>query len=500
MGKEAYIRFENISKVFPGCVALSDVSFTIKKGEVHTLLGENGAGKSTLLNILHGIYPQTSGEVYIDDQLVKFGSAHEAIQFGIAKVHQEINMVSEMTVAENIMLGNEPHKCGFVDKRKMNEDTQKLLDRLKTDIKPTDKVSSLSTGQMQILQIAKALHIDAKIISFDEPTSSLSTSETEVLFEIIDDLKSKGITIIYISHRMDEIFKISDSTTVLRDGKYICTYSAAELTKEKLIQSMIGRDVSLFAKRLRPMCADRNTTVLEVKGFNKASVYEDINFELYKGEILGFFGLVGAKRTDVMQTIFGAEVLTSGELYLNGEKISITSPSQAIDYSIGLIPESRKTQGFMKNLTNADNISLPSLKKFTKGAFVNHKKRKAAAYEVGQQIDLKPRDPDFLTVNLSGGNQQKVIIAKWLATKANVLIFDEPTKGIDVGAKAEIYKLMEDLVAEGKSIIMVSSELPEIIGMSDRVYVMHEGKITGCVDRENFDEASILSLALGGEK
>lgn len=498
MNEDHYIAFENISKRFPGCVALDDVSFSIKKGEIHTLLGENGAGKSTLLNILHGIYQPSDGTVSIDGKKVSFHSAHEAILFGIAKVHQEINVVPDMTVAQNIMLGCEPKKGIFIDYKKMNEEAETLLKRLKTNVKPTDKVGTLSTGQMQVLQIAKALHVNAKIISFDEPTSSLSANETETLFEIIGELKQQGITIIYISHRMEEIFRLSDRTTVLRDGKYIGTYEMQGLTKEKLIHSMIGRDVSMFAKRHKPSQVVEGEYVLEVKNLSKQGVFQDISFKLKKGEILGFFGLVGAKRTDVVQAVFGAEKITGGEIFLKGEKIVNRSPHDAVKRKIGLLPENRKTQGFVKDLSNASNICLPSLEKYTKKGLVNHKAKKKRAFELGKKVNLKPEDPDFMTVNLSGGNQQKVIIAKWLSTDADILIFDEPTKGIDVGTKAEIYHLMEELVAQGKSIIMVSSELPEVIGMSDRIIIMHEGEITGEMMRSEFSEDALLNLALGG--
>ncbi len=497
--KTNHITFDKITKIFPGSKALNQVSFSIKQGEVHALLGENGAGKTTLTNILHGIIKQTDGAVLINGQEVNFSYAGDAIAYGIAKVHQEINLVPEMTVAQNLLLGNEPQKSLFIDLKRMRSETNKLLNKLNCSFSADDKINTLSAGEMQMLQIAKALNMDAKIITFDEPTASLSTSETETLFKIINQLKQNGITIIYISHRLDEIFQIADRATVLRDGMYIGTYDIKKLSKESLIRSMVGRDVTAFATREEPCMAQWGDVVLEVKNLTRNGFFNDISFSLNRGEILGFFGLVGSKRTDVMRSIFGADKISGGEIYLEKQKVEIKSPNEAVRNGIGLISEERKAHGFVKDLTNSENIALPSLKQYVEAGFLNHRKRVRQTSEIGDSVNLRPRDPEFMTNNLSGGNQQKVVLAKWLSTNVDVFIFDEPTKGIDVGAKAEIYRLMETLVKEGKSIIMVSSELPEIIGISDRVIVMREGEMVAEINKTEFSEENILLYAMGGK-
>lgn len=500
MSNESYIQFKNISKFFPGVRALNNVSFSIRKGETHAILGENGAGKSTLLNILHGIYQASLGSVFINGEEAVFHSANDAIQFGIAKVHQEINLVPEMTVAQNIMLGNEPCRGGFIDYKRMNEKAAEILLRLHSTIDPTQKIGNLSNGEMQILQIAKAIYLDTKVISFDEPTASLSTKESNILFEIIEDLKQRGITILYISHRLDEIFKLADRATVMRDGEYIGTYEIGKVSKEELIYNMVGRDVSMFATRSKPSCADYQTEVLKVQDLNVAGRVKNVDFSLYKGEILGFFGLVGAGRTDVVRAVFGADRKSSGNISIGDTAVDITTPTDAVQHGIALIPEDRGRQGFHHNFNNGQNIALASLKKFTKWGVVNHREEMSAASAIAASVNLKPSDPQFMTQNLSGGNQQKVVLGKWLSASGKIFIFDEPTKGIDVGAKAEIYSIMEDLLEQGKSIIMVSSELPEIMGLCDRLLVMREGEIVAEMVREEFDEQRILTYALEGNK
>lgn len=491
------IHFAGITKQFPGNRALDEVDFSIEAGEIHALLGENGAGKSTLLNIFHGIYPDYDGEVQIDGKKVSFKNANDAIEFGISKVHQEVNLVMELTVGQNIALGYEPKKGFLVDYDAMYRKTDEILEKLGCRFKSRDAVGTLSTGEMQMILIAKALFHNAKIISFDEPTSALSDKEVDRLLKLILELKSQGITILYITHRLDEVFAIADRASILRDGKYITTLEIKNTTKEELIRCMVGRDVSAYAVRNKALCAS-DEVVLEAKDLCSAGVFEHISFKLHKGEILSFAGLVGAKRTDVMRAIFGADPLTSGEIYINGKKAEIKTPQDALKYNLGLIPENRKTQGFVKNFTNAGNMALASMKQFCHNGFVDYKKiYENCAYYTGE-MNLHPADPDYLTESLSGGNAQKVIIAKWMTTDADIIIFDEPTKGIDVGAKAEIYRLMEELVAKGKSIIMVSSELPEVIGMSDRVIIMREGKIMGMLDRTDLSEEVIMKYAMGG--
>ena len=423
-----FIEFRNISKIFPGCMALNNVNFKIAKGEIHALVGENGAGKSTLLNILHGALKPTIGEVCIDGTNINFKSAHDAIKSGIVKVHQEVNMVLDMTVAQNLMLGSEPGNCLFVDNKKMYKDAEKLLLKVNSNINPDDKLKSLTVGQMQILQIAKAIHLNANIISFDEPTTSLSKKETDVLFKIIEEMRNRGITIIYVSHRMNEIFKISNKITVLRDGQYIDTFDTNNIDEDKLILNMVGRDVSSFAQRLKPPQFDKDENVLEVTKLAKTGVFSNINFNLKKGEILGFYGLVGSKRTDVMKAIFGAEKVTDGKIVVKGKEINNKNPEQAIINGIGLIPENRKSEGFIFDFSNSDNVALPTLKKFQKNGLQNLKKKKSNYEKYAELIGIKPSAPDFKTNNLSGGNQQKVILAKWLSTQVDIMIFDEPTK------------------------------------------------------------------------
>ena len=489
------IAFQNVTKVFPGVIALENVSFTVEPGEVHALLGENGAGKSTLLNILHGVYSQYDGSVMLGNQKASFASPSQAIEAGVAKVHQEINLVPELTVAQNIAMGYEPRKHGLIDYEKMNKDAGEILGKMGCHFLPTVQVKSLSTGEMQMIGIAKALYHNASIISFDEPTTALTNKETEHLFQIIHELKQKGITIIYVSHKLDEIFLIADRATVLRDGHFIGTYQISEINKEQLIRSMVGRDVSSYAVRLAPACI-REEELLRVEKLC-AAVFEDISFSLHRGEILGFAGLVGSGRTDIMRALFGADPVRSGKIFLGGKPTHIHHPEQALQHGIGLLPENRKAQGFVRLMSNADNMGLASLKRFTKWLLVNHKKKRENCMHYIDEMGLTPRDPDYLVSDLSGGNQQKVVLAKWLSTGAEILIFDEPTKGIDVGAKAEIYRLMEALVAQGKGIIMVSSELPEVIGMSDRVVVMHEGRIAAILPRQELNEEIILTFAMG---
>ena len=494
---EKYIEFEHVGKTFPGQKALDDVSFSIRKGEIHAIIGENGAGKSTLLIILHGVFPATTGEIRIDGKAVKFAEIADAIDAGIAKVHQEIVSIPDMTVAENLFMGKEPGRYGIIDKKKMNQDTETLLKRLNCNIQPTDRMGDLSTGQKQMVSIAKALEVNATVISFDEPTASLSDKEVETLFGIIHDLKEKGITILYISHKMNEIFQMCDRATVLRDGKYIKTIEMAKTTRDEVIQAMVGRDISLFAKRTMPCQKKGTEPVLRVDGLC-SDLFNQISFDLYAGEILGFFGLVGAGRTEVMRAIFGADPYTKGSVILNGKEIHCKSPHEAIERGIALISENRKEEGILPNFDNKDNISLASLKKYMSGIVINDNKKKQNALEKGKQVGLKPNDPAFMTVSLSGGNAQKVILARWMSTDATVMIFDEPTKGIDIGAKADIYLLMEKMAEQGVAIIMVSSELTEVMGMSDRIIVMRDGEITGELAKEEFSEQNILNYTVEG--
>jgi ribose transport system ATP-binding protein len=496
---EKIIKFHNVSKVFPGVKALDGVSFDIQKGEIHALLGENGAGKSTLLNILHGVYTEYDGEVHLNNQVVKFKNANDAIHHGISKVHQEVSLIPELTVGQNIVLGYEPKKGMLVDSKSIHDKANEILSKLRCNFKSEDKAGSLSTGEMQMVAIAKALYHKAEVISFDEPTASLSKSETDSLFEIINELKQNGITILYVSHRLEEIFEICDRATVLRDGTFIESFYVKDVSKEQLIRKMVGRDVSSFAVRNKKGMIGEET-VLEVKGLTINNVFEDISFHLKKGEILGFFGLVGSKRTDVIRTIFGAEKKTNGTILLNGKEVDIKSSEQAVKLGLGLVPENRKTQGFLKFFNNADNIALTKLEKFTKFGLISHKKKTENCMTYIDEINLRPANPHYLTHELSGGNQQKVVISKWLSSDASILFLDEPTKGVDVGAKAEIYRVMEGLLEKGKSIIIVSSELPEVLGMSDRIIVMREGRKVIELMNKGLKEEDVLQYAMGVNK
>lgn len=497
--QEQYIQFKNIKKSFSGVTVLEDINFSIKQGEIHAIMGENGAGKSTLLNILHGVHRPTEGAIFIDGKETHFHHIHDSIDAGIAKVHQEISVIPELTVMQNLMLNCEPSHFGMIDQKKMYLETETLLKKIGCHFSPDQKIGELSTGHKQMIQIAKALRSQAKIISFDEPTASLSDNEVEILFKLIKELNAQGITILYISHKMDEIFKLCNRATVLRDGKFINTFNLNEIKEVDLIMSMVGRDVSMFAKRSLPSCVDEDTTVLKVEDLYGRTL-TNINFELKKGEILGFFGLVGAQRTELMKTIFGALPYHKGRITHNGSEIHVKSPYESVKEGIVLLTENRKEEGFIKDLNNADNMALSSLKKYTKGLFISQKKKHINALNQGAYVGLSPNKPEFFTSHLSGGNAQKVVLGKWLSTDADIIILDEPTKGIDVGAKTEIYKLMEEMLRNGKTLIMVSSELTEIMGMSDRILVMYEGKIVKSFNRSEFEEKEILMHAVGVNK
>jgi ribose transport system ATP-binding protein len=493
------IEFKNVSKQFPGIRALKNVSFSVAGGEVHALLGENGAGKTTLLNILHGVLQDYEGSVFLNGEECRFKNPHDAIiHGGISKVHQEINVIRDLTVGQNVTLGNEKTRAKFfVDYGFVNSIVNSLLKRLNCDFRSEDPAASLTAGQMQMIQIAKALFHNSKVISMDEPTSSLTDRETISLFKIIRELKERGITILYVSHRMDEIFQICDRATILRDGEYITTVEVAKTQRTELIRQMLGRDVNTLAARTSSSVTD--SVVLKVDDLSRINYFSDISFELKKGEILGFFGLVGAGRTEVMRAIYGADKKNAGAIQINGKNVFIRNTRDALKLRIGLLPEERKTQGFINFASNADNAALACLQKYLTRGLVDKKKKREGYRNVAEKLKIVPGDPGFLTQNMSGGNQQKVILARWLSADIDILIFDEPTKGIDVAAKMEIYRLMENIVREGKSIIMVSSELPEITGISDRIIIFYEGKKMAELARAQFDEHTILNYAMGGQ-
>ena len=491
---EVILEMKGIDKSFPGVHALDHVDLEIRKGEVLALMGENGAGKSTLMKVLTGIYTKDSGTITYEGKEVEFHSAREAQDNGVIIVHQELNMLGHLTVAQNIFIGREFKKGIKIDDKKMNEEAKKLFDRLHIDIDPSDTMSDLTVGKQQMCEIAKAISHEAKVIIFDEPSAALTESEIEELFKIIRDLREQDLGIVYISHRMDEIKVITDRVTVMRDGTYVGTLITKDSTKDDIINMMVGR-VIYEDPKTESMVAPDAPVVLKVDHLNAGKMVQDVSFELRKGEILGFSGLMGAGRTETARAIFGADPKESGDIYINGEKVTINSPQDAVRCGIGYLSEDRKRYGIVVQKTVAENSTMACLENFMSGIFINKKKEKKVAQDYVESLATKTPSVDQLVVNLSGGNQQKVVIAKWLINDCDILIFDEPTRGIDVGAKNEIYKLMNKLASEGKSIIMISSEMTEILRMSDRIVVMCEGRKTGEVRIEEATQEVIMNMA-----
>lgn len=494
---ENMLSFQHISKSFPGVKALRDVSFSIRKGEVHALVGENGAGKSTLLNILKGIYQPDEGQIIYDGSSIKIKSPGHASSIGINMVHQEINLVPELTVGQNILLGNEPMGKGIaINYRELYKRCNEALKELDCPFSDKEQVKKLSAAQMQMIAIARSLMYNSKVVAFDEPTASLSNAETRHLFEIINKLKNNGTSIIYVSHRLEEIFEIADRVTVLRDGKVIDTLNVKDVDKKTLVRLMVGREVSEYMQHTANNSTEE--VALKVENLTSDGVFENVSFELKRGEILGISGLVGSKRTDVVRAIFGADKFTSGNIYMNGKPIKIKSPNKAIKAGIALLPEERKSQGFIKLMSNDMNVNISSLDKSMKRGKLDYRALKKNTEYYIKELKITPPNPDMETTNLSGGNQQKIVLAKWLSINSQIIIFDEPTRGLDVGAKSEIYRLMDEFVRNGNSIIMVSSELPEILGMSDRIIVMHEGKAVATLNGAEATEVDVLHYAMGG--
>lgn len=491
---DAILTMEEIDKSFPGVHALDHVHFDVRCGEVHALMGENGAGKSTLMKVLTGIYTKDSGTINYEGKEVEFNNTREAQDAGIVIVHQELNMVGDLTVAQNIFIGREFMKGFRIDDKKMIDESKKLFDELHIDINPRDKMSDLTVGKQQMCEIAKAISHQAKVIIFDEPSAALTEKEIEDLFAIIRDLREKGLAIVYISHRMDEIKVITDRVTVMRDGGYVGTLITKDCTKEDIINMMVGRVIYEDPKTESKVPKDA-PVVLKVEHLNAGRMVQDVSFELRKGEILGFSGLMGAGRTETARALFGADPKTSGDIYVNGEKVTINSPQDAVRHGIGYLSEDRKRYGIVVQKTITENSTLASLENYMSGIFINKAEEKKISEHFIQELSTKTPSSDQLVVNLSGGNQQKVVIAKWLVRNCDILIFDEPTRGIDVGAKNEIYKLMNRLAAEGKSIIMISSEMTEILRMSDRIVVMCEGKKTGELDISEATQEKIMDKA-----
>jgi len=479
---------------FPGVKALENMSFCVRGGEIVALLGENGAGKSTLLKILNGDYHHTHGQYFIDGEEKNFRSPYEAIQAGVSIIYQERQIVPYLSVAENVFMGKLPKKNGLVDFKRLNKETQKIIDEFKLPLSPTDRVANLSIAHQQMVEIMKAYNRNLKIIAFDEPTASLSEREISVLFDIILKLKKRGIIILYVSHRLKEIFQITDKVVVFKDGKFVAMKNTQDTNEKELIKLMVGRELVDIFNEL-PRSESFSETALEVSNLTNKHI-KNISFKLNCGEILGISGLVGSGRTELVRAIFGADRLISGEIKLCGRKVQIKAPGDAIKLGIALCPEDRKTQGLVLIRTVKENLSMANLKLINKFFFINFRKEKEFSEKCVESFAIKTPSVNQQVIKLSGGNQQKIILARWLASKPKVLILDEPTKGIDVGAKSEIYKLVCDIARKGIGVIVISSELPEIIGLCDRILVMNNGRITGEIDRANATEEKILEYAL----
>ena len=497
---EYLLELKGVSKSFPGVKALDKVNLSLRPGTVHALMGENGAGKSTLMKCLFGIYKMDAGEIILDGQKVEITDPDDAMNKGIAMVHQELQPVPARSVGENMYLGRFPYKqigpLKVIDHKKMYEDTQYWLDQVKMDFDPRAQLGSLSIGQMQSVEIAKAVSRNAKVVILDEPTSSLSDNEVEALFRIMNDLRDKGVAMVYISHKMDEIKRIADDITIMRDGQYVGTWAAQDLTTDQIIAKMVGRELTNVYPEKKGQIGE---VVLEVENF--CSIHErsfqNVSFKLRKGEILGFGGLVGAQRTELMEGIFGIRHLASGTVKINGKEVKIKSPSDAMAAGIGLITEDRRGNGIMGCLSIKDNVGVAVYNKYLKAGFVlDHHSMNKVVDDSIKMLSIKTPSMQEHIENLSGGNQQKVIVARWLANNPDILIMDEPTRGIDVGAKHEIYEIMNDLAAEGKAIIMISSEMAELLGMSDRIYVMCGGKLKGEItDKAEMTQENVMNYA-----
>ena len=495
-GKDAILLgATDLCKRFPGVVALHKVSLHVRAGEVHALMGENGAGKSTMMKILAGSYIPDEGTLTLNGALLKLKSPREALAHGIAMIHQELNLLPEMTVAENIWIGREPtNAIGLVNHAKLHENTRQLLQRLNIVIDPECLLGELSIANRQMIEIAKAVSYESQVLIMDEPTSAITENEVEHLFEIIAGLKKAGKAIIYITHKMNEVFRIADNITILRDGRHILTRPAAQMTPNSLIAAMVGREMEqMFPKEH----ADIGAVALSVRALTRKGQFEDVSFDVRYGEIVGVAGLMGAGRTEVMESIFGIHPPDSGQILIEGTPVTFRTPKQAIEAGLALLTEDRKKSGLFLGLDVASNMDITVLPDFSWCGFVQQNKLDAACHEMSRSLKIKTPNLQEIIGNLSGGNQQKALIARWLLNKPRILILDEPTRGIDVGAKAEIHKLVTQLAQSGAAIIMISSELPEVMGMSDRMVIMHEGRVSGELMRDDFSQEKILTLASG---
>ncbi|MEX2443805.1 MAG: sugar ABC transporter ATP-binding protein [Alkalispirochaeta sp.] len=499
MTEHSFLRLEHISKSFPGVQALDDVHFEMEGGEIHALVGENGAGKSTLMKILTGAHHRDSGTIIYKGTPLEVASIKEAQEAGIGIVYQEFNLMPHLTVAQNIFITKEPRtRFGTLDEKELNRRASEVLRSLNlTTIRPSQKLSTLSVAEKQMVEIVKAVWRQVDLMIMDEPTSALTTSEIEQLFKTIRELRSRGVGVIYISHRLEELKDIADRITIMRDGKYVKTMTYSETTTEEIVGLMVGRKLSQYFPERTPTIGEK---ILEVRGLNRDGVLRDISFDLRQGEILGIAGLMGAGRTELARAVFGADDIDCGEIYVDGIRRAIRSPLEAIRSGIGYLTEDRKRNGLALKLSVRDNIIIVGLRKFTAAlGMINYRNATDEAERLVQSLNVKTPSLSQKVGHLSGGNQQKVIIARWLCGETRILIFDEPTRGIDVGAKQDVYQLMNRLVLEGHSIIMISSELPEILGMSDRVLVMHEGSVAGVVQTAETSQEEIMRFATGGK-
>jgi rhamnose transport system ATP-binding protein len=490
---EYVLELKNIVKRFGGVEVLHGVSFTLRPGEVHALLGENGAGKSTLIKVITGIHQPDGGKIYLNDKHIHFDDPLQARLAGIAAIYQELSLCPDLNVAENIFLGRQPTTFGGqIDWRKLYSEADRLLASLGVHLDLRTKTRNLSIAQMQSVEIARAFSLNARILIMDEPTSSLTLNEVAELFGLVRRLRDEGTAIIFISHRLEELFEVADRVTVLRDGSYVDTRLVKDVTRDELVRLMVGRTISnLFPKQE----VNPGEIALKVEHLTHTGIFEDISFELRQGEILGMAGLVGAGRTDVARTLFGVVPPTSGTIQVQGRQVEITSPQQAISLGLAYVPEDRQLHGLIPAMDITSNISLPILKEYARRGWLQDKVERAAAFSAARQMEVRANTIWQIVRTLSGGNQQKVVLAKWLSTKPRILILDEPTRGIDVGTKAAVHALMSKLAAEGIAILMISSELPEVLGMSDRIIVMHEGQMTGHFTRTEATQEKIISAA-----
>ncbi len=492
-----FLEMRGIVKHFPGVLALKGVDLDVRPGEVHVLLGENGAGKSTLIKVLSGVYAPDAGEILFEGKPAHIRKPHDAQKLGVSTIYQEFNLAPDMTVAENIFLGREPmisEALGIVDRKKLVRQTREILSTFEIRVSPETIVRRLGIAQQQMVEIAKALSLNSRVIIMDEPTAVLTAHEIHTLFKMIHDFKARGISMIYISHRLDEVKKIGDRATILRDGAKVGTVNVAETPVDQLIRMMVGRDLK---DKFPKIAIEPGEEVLRVENLNRKGVLHDINLSLRRGEILGIAGLVGSKRTEMARTVFGADKRDSGQVIIRGKRVEIKSPAHAISNRLALLPEDRKREGILRYMSVRHNITLSTVKRFLRGGLLRLGQEKKAAQGFVSSLRIATPGLDRWVMYLSGGNQQKVVIAKWLGTDADIFLFDEPTRGIDVGAKVEVYQLMGELVKRGAAIIMISSELPEILGMSDRIVVMREGRIAGELSRREATEEKILNYALG---